>query len=296
MLNEWTEFLKYTGPVRYAAASKSDTTYMGRFTFKSFLEMEGFARVFTVIARGYLFHERDGSLTENPRERIGYARRALCAWCSIPPAKKAAPQKEWQFKCGFPELHGEFPELVDAEGNGWLVRHVHGIIAFVEANPGRVSKTAPAKCEKLKSGFDKKWRKKVLQYQISLFAPSTLGDWPLLFDDALAVALELGPLRQTEVELSPALLEGIKAIAPKKALADEMALLAAYYTANKPENSDWVVLHVSNFDAYLGSSTFGKKHLAEIPSAFMERSEPAYGVSRYRIMPEYLALQEEGVY
>lgn len=41
MLNEWQEFLDYTGIVAYTAKSKNDISYMGRFTFTTILEFKG---------------------------------------------------------------------------------------------------------------------------------------------------------------------------------------------------------------------------------------------------------------
>ena len=32
MVNEWNEFLQYTGPMTYAASGKRDTSFLGRFT------------------------------------------------------------------------------------------------------------------------------------------------------------------------------------------------------------------------------------------------------------------------
>ena len=58
MLNEWQEFLDYTGSVTYTASRKNDTTYLGRFTFDTLLDFEGLARVLTILARGYLFHSK----------------------------------------------------------------------------------------------------------------------------------------------------------------------------------------------------------------------------------------------
>ena len=79
MVNEWNEFLQYTIPVTYAASGKRDVRYLGRFTWDTLLDFEGMARVLTVLARGFLFHHPDGSLTDDPRSRIEYTRRALCA-------------------------------------------------------------------------------------------------------------------------------------------------------------------------------------------------------------------------
>ena len=83
MLNEWKEFRAYTGTVSYTASRKSDMTYLGRFTFATILEFEGMARILAILARGYLFHDKSGAVVSgDPRDRIAYARRALCAWCS----------------------------------------------------------------------------------------------------------------------------------------------------------------------------------------------------------------------
>ena len=52
MINEWEEFCAYTGTVSYTASRKSDTTWLGRFTFATILEFEGMARILTILARG----------------------------------------------------------------------------------------------------------------------------------------------------------------------------------------------------------------------------------------------------
>lgn len=102
MINEWEEFCAYTGTVSYTASKKSDTTWLGRFTFATILEFEGMARILTVLARGYLFHSKDGAVIwGDPHDRIDYARRALCAWCSVPEDGKRVPDKEWQFQTDF---------------------------------------------------------------------------------------------------------------------------------------------------------------------------------------------------
>jgi len=143
MINEWKEFLAYTEKPKYTSTGKRDTSYLGRFTFKTLLDFEGIGRIFTIIARGYLFHNHDGSLLDGDAyERADYAYRALCAWCSIPEKKTATPKAEWQSKSDFREYHDEFPELVNAKGEGWLYRHVHGITRFAKNNPDLVSDNA----------------------------------------------------------------------------------------------------------------------------------------------------------
>ena len=57
----------------------------------------------------------------------------------------------------------------------------------------------------------------------------------------------------------------------------------AYYLANKPADSDWVVLPVANFDAYFGTTSFWRKYLKQIPKTLLERSETGFGLCRYRL-------------
>ena len=89
MTNEWKEFKAYTEPVNYTATGKRDTAYLSRMTFDTITKYVGLSRILTILARGYLFHNADGSLKDgNPYERTEYAGRALRAWCSVPDKKK----------------------------------------------------------------------------------------------------------------------------------------------------------------------------------------------------------------
>ena len=283
MLNEWKEFLQYTSPVSYTATGKRDNSYLGRFTYTTLTDFEGMARILTILARGYLFHDADGNiLDEKPKERIDLARRALLAWCSIPDSKKATPKEEWQYRTDFREYNSEFPALVDENGGGWFYRHVHGIIDFVKDNPALVSKTAQNNCEALSNGFDKEWRNKVKQFQTPIFSRSTKGAWVLRFDDIIADALELGALRKYEISLSSEDIQAIAALTPKEVPADVIHTLIAYYRANKPEDSDWVVLPVASFDAYFGSTNFSHKWLVKIPDTILTREKQSFGVCRYK--------------
>jgi hypothetical protein len=126
MTNEWLEFQAYTKKPTYSAANKHDLSYLGRFTFKTIIDFEGFGRILTVIARGYLFHNQDGSLRGgNPYERVEYARNALCAWCSVPDKNEDEPFTN------FGALSSDFPEIVNAKGEGWYYRHVQNILKFM---------------------------------------------------------------------------------------------------------------------------------------------------------------------
>ena len=287
MVNEWSEFLQYTGPVTYAASGKRDTSFLGRFTWDTLLDFEGLARVLTVLARGFLFHNPDGSLADDSRSRIEYARRALCAWCSVPDVPDAAPKKGWQFLTDFRGLHDEFPALVDENGGGWFWRHVHLVADFVEGNQELVSSTALDKAQKIKKGFDQAWRNKLRQFQVPLYSPSTKGQWIIRFDTALADGLEQDPLRMTDVTVPEELEKRIKAVLPKDLPPEIACTLIAYYAANKPEDTDWVVLPVASFDAYFGTTSFGRKYLRLIPGEILERPDSGFGVCRYRVREGY---------
>lgn len=287
MLNEWQEFSDYTGTVNYIAKNKNDTSYMGRFTFTTILEFKGLARVLTIIARGYMFHDTEGNaLGSDPRERLDYVRKALCAWCSVPDSKKAAPEKERPDKSHFEELHEMFPELVDADGNGWFHRHVHHLARFVLDNPDKVRKTVIPKADIIQSKFDAAWRNKVIQFQVPLFSENTKGAWTLRFDDILADALELGPLKNTEIQLPAALIEKLRSVTPKEVPLNVVTTLILYYMANRQEGTEWVVLPTTNFEAYFGTA-FGRKYLPALPDEVFERSNSGYGIGRYLVRPKF---------
>ena len=105
----------------------------------------------------------------------------------------------------------------------------------------------------------------------------------LRFDDILADVLELGALRKDEIDLSPEDMQVVAALTPKDIPTEVIHTLIAYYRANKPETSDWVVLHVASFDAYFGSTNFSHKWLVKISNAIMTRKKQSFGVCRYRI-------------
>ena len=275
MINEIEEFRAYTEQPIYSSAGKRDTSYLGRFTFDMLMDFEGLTRVLTVIARGYMW--------KDDRPDIECARRALLAWCSLPDNKKANPREDWQYKTNFKDLHGDFPELVNENGSGWFYRHVHSICDFVKANPSLTSKMAQENCIKLSHGFDEAWRKKVMQFQIPIFSPETKGAWVLRFDDILADALELGWLRQKAVPLSADILQRISTETPEGVPAEVVELLVRYYAANKPEDSYWVVLPVTNVDAYFGNTNFSRKWWNKVPESIIVRQKQSFGVCRYMV-------------
>ena len=277
MTNEWLEFQAYIKKPTYSAESKHDLSYLGRFTFKTVTDFEGFGRILTVIARGYLFHNHDGSLYEgNPYERVEYARNALCAWCSIPGNNEDEPFTN------FGELSSDFPELVNAKGEGWYYRHVQNIVKFVKKNPDAVSEKAKTTVALISKGFKTEWKKKVRQLQVPIFALNTKAAWALRFDDILADALDLGALRTEEYILPPEKENFIAALDLGGVSFEVICDVVAYCEANKPTDTDWVVLPIANFDCYYGNTNFSKKWLSKIPADILSR-EVSNGVSRVKL-------------
>ena len=278
MLNEQKEFEAYTGKISYTATNKYDTTYLGRFTFDGIVKHEGLVRVFTILARGFLWSSNCDTK---------YTRRALCAWCSIPDKKNAKPKEDWQFKSDFRELHDEFPSLVDQQGRGWFYRHAHTVADFIINNPDKVYHGSDKQANIINSSWDENWRKKVIKFQIPLFSQNTEGGFHLLFDDVIADALEQGPLRDTKITLPQSIVDKI-ADEAQEIKTEWISALICYYIQNKQPDSDWVILPASNFDAYFGTTTFSHKKLKTIPQTIIFRDQQVCGLTRYKVMPEFL--------
>ena len=277
MTNEWAEFKAYTEQPIYTAERRTDTTYLGRFTFDMITEFTGFGRVLTTIARGYLFHDKDGVVLDNPYERIEIARNALCAWCSIPDKKKSS-----ELSVDFRELSADFPELVNQDGKGWYYRHIKNVIRFVKFNPDKVSKSAYKKCADFSTRFTAQWKKKVRQLQVPIFALNTKGAWTLRFDDIITDALEAGALRTEDYPLSDTVIRQLETTDTNGVPKEVVTELIRYYLANKQDDTEWVVLPVANFDAYFGNNNLSKKWLAKIPKSLILR-ENKHGVCRYKV-------------
>ena len=283
--NEWAEFLAYTKEPTYAVRNKKDNGFLGRFTMDMLMENYGFARILTVLARGYLFHNPDGTQrADDPYERTDDARHFLCAWSSIPDKKNATPRAEWQFRTDFRELHDAFPELVDKDGCGWYVRHLRGIADFVNSNRDKVGKTTHKLADNMEK-LENAWRKKVIQFQIPIFSEGTKGDRILRFDDVIADALELGALRiESIIRLTAEQEQWLAEVTPSKVPLRVTRTLLEYYLANKPADSDWCVLPVTNVEAYLGSSALSRMYLRELNDKFIMRKESAGVMGVYKMV------------
>lgn len=275
MLNEVQEFQDYTQSPDYTGKN-----ILGRFTVESIRDFLGFERIFTILARGYLFWDGD------PYDNVETARKALCAWCSIP--EKNALQWDGEFSTCFSELHTIFPELVDENGCGWYIRHIRAISHLAEHRPKAVKAGVRTLFPEKLPEYENQWRKKVRQFQIPIFQESTDAIWQLRFDDIIAGALTLGPLREMEAEVSQRQKEKLLPYVQGKVKLEHLTTLVAYYAANKPEDSDWVVLPSASFNNYFGSTVFSKSVLPAITGKIIQRPDMSYGSGRYRVLEEFL--------
>lgn len=275
MLNEVQEFNDYTRVPDYTGKN-----ILGRFTVESIRDFLGFDRIFTILARGYLFRGGD------PCGNVDTVRKALCAWCSIP--EKNALQWDGEFTTCFPELCEEFPELVDANGFGWYIRHIRAIAAFANENPKKVKANVKKYLVDLGGKYEQEWRDRVRRYQIPIFLEATDSIWGVRFDDVIANALTLGPLREMEAEVSQRQKEKLLPFVQDKVKLEHLTTLVAYYEANKLEDSDWVVLPAASFNNYFGSTVFSKQVLKAVTGTVIERSDMSYGSGRYRVLEEFL--------
>ena len=275
MTNEWLEFKAYTDKPTYFSSGKRDFSYLGRFSLKTILELEGLGRILTIIARGYLFHDKGGSiLKDSAYSRVEYARNALCAWCSIDTKESS--------DVNFAHLSDDFPELVSEKGEGWFCSHIKGITKFAKKNSALMSVKAMETISAISKGFTKMWTKKVKQMQVPPFALNTKGAWVLRFDDIIADALELGALRTEEVHLQQDIKEKLKNIDLNDVPYEVVSDVICFCIANTRDNTDWVHLPVANFDCYYGTTNFSKKWLSKIPDTILER-EVASGICRVKL-------------
>ena len=279
MTNEWAEFKAYTEQPIYTAEGKRDTRYLGRFTYTTLLDFDGLGRILTILARGYLYHDKDGELLPGSAyDRVNHARNALCAWCSVPDNEKRSDPP-----VDFRELSADFPELVNDKGKGWFYRHVRAVVEFVNENPKLIDVRAIKNCEAISEGFTRGWKSKVRQLQVPIFALNTKAAWGLRFDDILADAQDAGPLRRREYVLpaeAEAAIQNTDLNGVPVGIVEE---LFRFYLANRREDTDWVVLPVANFDCFYGNTSFSHKWKSMIPKDIMEISKDMLGVCRYRL-------------
>lgn len=109
------------------------------------------------------------------------------------------------------------------------------------------------------------------------------AEWLLSFDSAIADALELGALRYEAVTLTAEQTKRLELYKPKDMPLKVLTTLAEFCIANKQEQSEWVILPVTNIGAYLGSSSLGRQYLSKIPLELMECKQSSFGASVYKM-------------
>ena len=265
MMTEWQECMQYLVFPEYECDDPQDHSYMSWFHFGMFKKIIGFQRILTLIARRYLFHTETGAIAPgDPYMRIEYARRALLAWCSISSSSKQEP------RVYFPELHTEFPKLVNGAGNGWLIRHFRHIVKMVRDDENEFfNENTHTLIEGLSRGFGTRWVQKVRQFQVPIFQTNTKGAWTLRFDDVLASALDAGPLSDTPVVLPPALMRRLIDMPLSDRMREVTEAVLCYLYANRQPDTEWVLFPVCNFSAQWGTESFEKKWKPKIPKSFV---------------------------
>lgn len=159
---------------------------------------------------------------------------------------------------------------------------MHGITDFVNANRDKVGKTTHKIADNMEK-LENAWRKKVIQFQIPIFSEGTKGDLILRFDDVIADALELGALRTESILLTDEQEQWLAKVTLSKVPLHVSRTLLEYYLANKPADSDWCVLPVTNVEAYLGSSALSKLYLKQLTGTLIERKEERTDACMFRM-------------
>lgn len=174
---------------------------------------------------------------------------------------------------------------MDENGCGWYIRHLRGIADFINANRDKVGKTTHKLADNIER-LEDAWRKKVIQFQIPIFSEGTKGDLILRFDDVIADALELGALRTESIRLTDEQEQWLTEVTPSKVPLHVTRTIFEYYLANKPSDSNWCVLPVTNVEAYLGSSALSRMYLKKLNGALIERKDGRIDACMFRMKAE----------
>lgn len=89
-------------------------------------------------------------------------------------------------------------------------------------------------------------------------------------------------MRQDPIVLTEEQEEYLANVTPKTVPLNVTKTLLEYYLANKPQDSDWCVLPITNIEAYLGSSALSRMYMKELNRSFMVRKENVDSVSVYK--------------
>ena len=91
-------------------------------------------------------------------------------------------------------------------------------------------------------------------------------------------------MRREPIRLTDEQEQWLAKVTPPKVPLRVTRMLLEYYLANKPADSDWCVLPVTNVEAYLGSSALSRMYLRELNDKFIMRKESAGVVGVYKMV------------
>lgn len=104
------------------------------------------------------------------------------------------------------------------------------------------------------------------------------------FDDEKAEVLKEIYRRLNRILLTAEQEQWLAEVTPSKVPICVTRTIFEYYLANKPADSDWCVLPITNMEAYLASSALSRMYLKELNNLFMVRKESAGVMGVYKMV------------
>ena len=95
----------------------------------------------------------------------------------------------------------------------------------------------------------------------------------------------------TDMIVPSELKKHIRTVLSKGISPEVVCTLIAYYAANRPEDSDWVILPVASFDAYFGIISLGWM----IPGEVLERLDGFFDINQLTFQPVHAGLDGHDV-
>ena len=87
-------------------------------------------------------------------------------------------------------------------------------------------------------------------------------------------------LQNKDFALTEAVEKNLKSATPKGIKPEVLIAPYKYYMANTQVGTDWVILPVTNFDAYFGTTAFGRRYLQLLKEAKLIDTQTSYGICR----------------
>ena len=103
----------------------------------------------------------------------------------------------------------------------------------------------------------------------------------------IADALELGALRIESIRLTDEQEQRLAEVTPSMVSICVTRTIFEYYLANKPVDSNWCVLPVTNVEAYLGSSALNRMYLKPLNGIVIESKGERINACVFRPKAKY---------